>query len=935
MDAEPSGLEPDKMAFGIHTASLVPFRDLTVRIAARRCSPRSLGWLILSRVSDPLERLRKALAHSYVVEREIGHGGMASVYLARDLKHDREVAVKVLRSDIAASLGAERFVREIKVAANLQHPHILPLYDSGEADDFLYYVMPYVKGQSLRERLAASGELPIGQVIRIVGEVADALAHAHRAGVVHRDIKPDNIMLTERHALVMDFGVAKAVSEATGRQGITTAGVALGTPAYMAPEQATADPNLDHRVDVYALGVLAYEMLTGQPPFTENTAQALLAAHATQAPVPVTSRRATVPPALADVVSKCLEKSPADRFQTAEELLSRIDTLSTPSGGVTPTEATPTTAAAPVPQGRRRYVLPAIGVAIAAVLVLLGTLIGGGGPAGGAGDIDPRSIAVLPLTSVRSDEESQAFAAGLHDDILTQLSKIGDLKVISRTSVMEYGTGTRNIRDIADQLQVANILEGQVQRSGNRIRLNAQLIDADTDVHLWAETYDAELTVDEIFSIQSDLARQIASALQATLSPDEQRNIDAVPTEDLEAYDLYVRGRDYLVRAGYRGDNYAFAEQLFRNALDLDQQFALAAAGLSLVHSRTYFLAFDQTESRRSQARDAAERALEIDPDLPEGHFALGYYHYYGHRDYENAMREFAIAEPGMPGSNELHEAKGYVQRRLGLWDESLASFDRAAELNPRSAELLYNWGASYELLGRYDEAIEMFDRALIIAPDFLDVVHSRGTTILNRDGDTGPLRAAVAGFGPETQTLTPVPWLRWFAEMIDHDFAAAALVSGGERSLVESQARVWPISFLRGIAHYAAGALDEAGPALDSARVLLEEELRTSPDDARVVTTLGVAYAGLGRKEDAIREGLRAVDLLPLERDAVVAPDYVLNLTFIYAMVGESDLALEALEQHLSHPRNFSTLVLQRHPLLGALHDDPRFQELIRRAPY
>jgi len=886
-------------------------------------------------VNDPLERLKQALADSYAVEREIGHGGMASVYLARDLKHDREVAVKVLRSDIAATLGAERFVREIKVAANLQHPHILPLYDSGEADDFLYYVMPYVKGQSLRERLAASGELPIGQVIRIVAEVADALAHAHRAGVVHRDIKPDNIMLTERHALVMDFGVAKAVSEATGRQGITTAGVALGTPAYMAPEQATADPNLDQRVDIYALGVLAYEMLTGQPPFTENTVQALLAAHATQNPVPVTSRRATVPPALADIVSTCLEKSPADRFQTADELLSRIDTLSTPSGGVPPIEATPTTAAAPVSQGGRRFVLPAIGVGVAAILVLLGTLIGGGGPAGRADDIDPKSIAVLPLTSVRSDEDSRAFAAGLHDDILTQLAKIGDLKVISRTSVMEYGTGTRNLRDIADQLQVANILEGQVQRSGNRIRLNVQLIDADTDVHLWAETYDAELTVDEIFSIQSDLARQIASALQATLSPDEQRNIDAVPTEDLEAYDLYVRGTEYLGRPGYSGDNYAFAEQMFRSALELDPQFALAAARLSQAHSRMYFLAFDQTESRRSQAREAAERALEIDPELPEGHLALGYYHYYGHRDYENALREFAVAEPGMPGSHELHEAKAFVQRRLGLWDESMASFERAAELNPRSTKLLFNWGASYLFLGRYDEAIEMFGRALAVAPDLLDAALYRGLAIIQRDGDTGPLRAAMAGLGPETQGLLQVPWGRWLADMIDHDFATAAQVSGGELLSVEDQVSVWPISFLRGIAHYAAGATGEARAALDSARIFLEQALRTSPDDPRVVTTLAVTYAGLGQKEDAIREGLRAVDLLPIERDAVVAPRYELNLATVYAMVGESDLALAALERYLSNPRVFSKLVLSRFPLLANLHDDPRFQELLERASF
>ncbi|HEU4699113.1 MAG TPA: serine/threonine-protein kinase, partial [Gemmatimonadales bacterium] len=283
------------------------------------------------------ERLRAALAERYVIERELGAGGMATVYLAEDLKHRRKVAVKVLRPDLAASLGAERFLREIGVAARLQHPHILPLHDSGAGardaggDDFLYYVMPYVEGESLRTRLAHGGELPIPDVVRILGEVADALAYAHAHGVVHRDIKPDNVMLTGRHALVMDFGVAKAVSEAGapeaggGRPSLTTTGVALGTPAYMAPEQASADPASDQRVDIYAFGVMAYEMLTGEPPFTGPSAQQVLVAHVTQAPEPVTRRRPAVPPALGALVMQCLEKRPADRPQTADEITRRLE----------------------------------------------------------------------------------------------------------------------------------------------------------------------------------------------------------------------------------------------------------------------------------------------------------------------------------------------------------------------------------------------------------------------------------------------------------------------------------------------------------------------------------------------------------------------------------------------------------------------------------
>jgi tetratricopeptide (TPR) repeat protein/tRNA A-37 threonylcarbamoyl transferase component Bud32 len=290
------------------------------------------------------ERLTAALAGRYAIERELGAGGMATVYLAEDVKHRRKVAVKVLRPELAATLGPERFSREIEIAAQLQHPHILPLLDSGEADGFLYYVMPYVDGESLRERLARHGELPIPEATRVLVEVVDALAHAHRRGVVHRDIKPDNVMLSERHALVADFGVAKAVSEATGRQKMTTAGVALGTPSYMAPEQAAADPNVDHRADIYAVGAMAYELLAGRPPFTGMTNQEILAAHVTQRAEAVTTRRPAVPPALGAVVMKCLEKRPADRWQTADELLAALEPLATPSGGVTPAQTQPTSA---------------------------------------------------------------------------------------------------------------------------------------------------------------------------------------------------------------------------------------------------------------------------------------------------------------------------------------------------------------------------------------------------------------------------------------------------------------------------------------------------------------------------------------------------------------------------------------------------------------
>ncbi|HTR79284.1 MAG TPA: serine/threonine-protein kinase, partial [Gemmatimonadaceae bacterium] len=304
-------------------------------------------------MSADLPRLTAALADRYRVERELGSGGMATVYLAEDLKHHRQVAIKVLRPELAAALGPERFVREIEIAARLQHPHILPVHDSGQVDGILYYVMPYVDGESLRERLTRQGELPIPDAVRLLAEIADALSHAHSRGVVHRDIKPENVMLSGRHALVMDFGVAKAVSEASGRNTLTTAGVALGTPAYMAPEQASADPHLDHRVDIYALGVVGYELLAGRPPFAGASPQQVLAAHVTQTPEPVGTHRPTLAPALANVIMTALAKRPADRWQSADEMLAQLEPLTTTSGGATPAETRPFAAVGGIRPSRR------------------------------------------------------------------------------------------------------------------------------------------------------------------------------------------------------------------------------------------------------------------------------------------------------------------------------------------------------------------------------------------------------------------------------------------------------------------------------------------------------------------------------------------------------------------------------------------------------
>ena len=450
--------------------------------------------------------LRAALADRYTLERELGAGGMATVYLAHDLRHDRKVALKLLREELSASLGKERFLREIKVAAALQHPHILPLYDSGAADGLLFYVMPYVDGPSLRDKLAREGELPIPEAVRILRDIADALTEAHRHGVVHRDLKPENVMLRGRHALVMDFGVAKALSEATGRQSLTTVGMALGTPTYMAPEQAVADPHVDHRADIYAFGVVGYELLAGRPPFAGATAQQVLAAHVTATPDPITMYR-PVPPALAALVMRCLEKRPADRWQSAEELVPQLEALMTPSGGITPT-ATQPVAAAPAPRAPRASRLGR-GIALAAVLALLGfgawrathRRTDAASPATPAA-APARRVGVLPFTSRSRDTADAYLGDGMATDLTTTLAGVSGLHVVSRSSA--FALRGQTARDAGTALHADAMVEGTVGKVDDRLRVTVSLVNVADEALLWSQRYD--VTEKELYPLQDSAA---------------------------------------------------------------------------------------------------------------------------------------------------------------------------------------------------------------------------------------------------------------------------------------------------------------------------------------------------------------------------------------------------------------------------------------------
>ena len=527
-------------------------------------------------MTDPVSRLQAALAEHYRIERELGQGGMATVYLAEDLKHHRRVAVKVLRPDLAATMGPERFAREIEVAARLQHPHILGVLDSGEAAGFFYYVMPFVEGESLRDRLARVGELPVPEAVRLLGEIAEALATAHRAGVVHRDIKPENVLLSGRHAMVMDFGVAKAVTEASGGHTLTSVGVALGTPAYMAPEQATADPHMDARVDIYAIGVMAYEMLTGATPFPGLTPQQTLAAHVTRAPVPVGQQREGLSPALEAAVMRCLAKRPADRFQTADELVAALEPLAGPSGGVTPTETQPVAALAAKRRGAPRWAY----AAGAAALVAAGALFLWKPWAGaGARPLDANLVAVLPFRTAGADPSVQYLRQGMVDLMQAKLTGAGGPRAADARSVLaavrDAGGGEAGdlsedaVADVARKVGAGRVLQGSIVGAPDHLVMSATLVAIPGGKTL-AQT-SVEGAKDSLFVLIDRLTGRLL-ALGAGASASQ---LSSLTTTSLDALRAYLDGV-----AAFRRGAFQRATPLMACAVELDSTFALALSGL-------------------------------------------------------------------------------------------------------------------------------------------------------------------------------------------------------------------------------------------------------------------------------------------------------------------------------------------------------------------
>ena len=877
---------------------------------------------------------------AYTIERhvdssvwELGRGAMGVTYRAIDKVLDRPVALKIINTNLGSrsAEARERFMREARAAGALRHPNVATVYQFGVREETgqFFYAMELVEGETLEERVRRLGPLDVLTTIDIALQVTAALAAAEERGLVHRDLKPGNLMLvgagndvvvgTDRPAVrptsqrdvptvkVIDFGVAKAVAEKTNAMALTHGGF-VGTPAFASPEQFTNAP-VDVRSDIYSLGATLWFLLTGHILFGGRTVEEIRDARQSK-PLPVEQLKAArIPRRFIALLMSMLAIEPAARPARAHELIAKLQTIR-----------------ASIVDRRK------IGarVAVAAILVALATIIAvrlfhlypSKAPPSA---VSEKSIAVLPFENLSRDPDNAYFADGIQEEILTRLASIAGLKVISRTSTQQYPSKPRNLTEIAKQLGVANILEGSVQKASDQVRVNVQLINAQTDSHLWAETYDRKLT--DIFGVESEVAKVVAESLQAKLTGSEQQALAAKPTNNPEAYDAYLRGlsceaRSHVPSWSTSSELVWKAIGFYERAVQLDPNFAPAWARLSRMDGFFYFNPDDPstTAARRDAAKGALEHAQKLEPNSPETLLALGYYQYWVLRDYERAKRTFGGVSKLLPGSSEVSRALGLIARREGQWDESIAHFEQALAL-----------------LRQFPAALKLDDRALDITPSDPDVMAAKAS-VYHAQGDL--LRAArllseVNEQTPAEETfhmkITQLRLERNYGECVRLLQARLARFQFASE-LNKAITQVY-LAFAQRLVGDNAGARITA----EQARKTLEPLYRDQPDNFVLAASLSQAYAAMGEKQLALKAAEQATVLLPSAKDRVSAPSLEQNLAFIQAIFAENSRSISTLTQLVQTPYGswlydpvpITPALLRLDPYWDALRDDPAFRGL------
>jgi serine/threonine protein kinase/tetratricopeptide (TPR) repeat protein len=862
---------------------------------------------------------------------ELGRGAMGTTYHAIDTNLGSPVALKVIGARYSADLRArERFRREAQAAAQLRHPNVATVFHFGETPaGQCFYAMELVEGETLEARVRRDGPLPVSATLDVAEQVARALAAAEKHGLVHRDLKPSNIMVVSGEAdtpdrlavKVIDFGLAKPVV-ATPVASDQPQPRFSGTPGFASPEQLTVgSTSPDARADIYSLGATLWYLLSGKPPFAGRTLSELREEQLRRLRVEqLVAKR--VPGPLVALVRSMLATDPAQRPQSAKELLVRLRQCRE--------------AIAVRPRRRRLLQLATLVFLIISGLGLtsyfwyrqhfqergLSTAL----------TAPEKSIAVLPFENLSNGDEDAVFADGVQDDILTKLAKVRDLKVISRTSVMQY-RGKRSMREIGAALGASHALQGSVRKSGTQLHLNAQLIDTRTDSHVWAEQYDCDLN--GVFAAQSEIALKVADQLHAKLSTAEKLDMARPPTANLTAFEFYTRAKNLVLMTSFTTSakaNLLEAADLLNQAIARDSSFFQAYCLLTHTHDLLYFFGFDRTPARLALAESGIQAAFRLRPESGEAHLARAEHLYRGYLHYDSAFAEVEVARETLPNDPMVYELKGYIERRQGKQQEALKSLERAIDLDPRNFFTLQQIAASYDLLHRYADEATMLERALAVKPDDLDTKIARALVQIDWKADARPLHELIDTIrtkNSEELSHFADAWLTCALTERDATAARAALNASGENPLSDDVIQ-FNRPFIEGVIARMTNDSDKALVDFTAARAEHEKVVQAQPNYGPPLCVLGLIDAALGRREAALREGRRAVELLPVEKDAINGVRMICYLAMIAAWVGDKDLACEQLEIAVNPPAPVSYGQLKLFPFWDPLRGDPRFEKIV-----
>ncbi len=860
----------------------------------------------------------QTISHYKIIEK-LGSGGMGVVYQAEDTKLKRLVAIKFLPRQIAASEEErERFKIEAQAAAALNHPNIATIHAIEEVDDEMFIVMEYIEGRELKQLLIDNCQLTIDNCLFCAMQIAEGLKAAHAKGITHRDIKSSNIMVTESGQVkIMDFGLAKI----GGGVHLTKSGTTLGTAAYMSPEQARGNP-VDHRTDAWSFGVVLFEMLTGRLPFRGEYEQAMMYSIVNEEPDPVSQLRADVPPELEAFIYKALAKDANERYQHVDEMLMDLKTTqkAQESGSPSPTKARSRS------RKKVRSVLAqklpfliggvvVLAVLVAAVFLMLKTTE--------SDTTGKKSIAVLPFENLSGKQEEEYLSDGITEDVLAQISKIADLRVMSRATSRQYKDTKKNPQEIGAELQVANLLMGTVRRSGDELRIGCELIEAATGSQLWANTFNRK--VENVFAIQSEVALEIAQILNARLSEKEVEAIEQRPTANMEAYDYYLQGNNHRARWDHK-DETELAIKMYEKAIELDSSFAIAYAALA--RARIWLRWNWYQEEQVPKAKEAVDKALLLAPDAPETNVALGSYFYYGCWDYENALKHYTIAQRQRPRDPEIIMNIANIRSRQGRWEEAIAGKEKAMDLDPRNYGVIADLAETYARVRRFEQAERLFDRALSLALPSHYMIQFGSSLHIRRNGDIQKARQTLQ----EGAIVLDPKWLKGlyaFDAFQTGTFTLDLYERHYEPTLSEVidpdklgyyLRKAWVNYFMR--------RTTQAKAYADSLRQLVLTWDFVNPDFSYV---LPLSYAFQGGKEDAMREGKKALERLPISKDAYSGADLMLNITKVYVVAGEHEKAIDHLGYLLSVPSAVTVPLLKIDPVWDPLREHPRFKKLIK----